>query len=135
MLRRNFAVGRHHVGAAIRTAAGRIYTGVHVGSRRIDICAEEITLGTALSAGERRFAAVASVIMMTAQDEPTVVSPCGVCREVLAFYEPGMTVVYLDRGELRKTHVHELLPGAYINPGDQPPGEVAARRAADSASP
>ena len=64
VLRRNFEVGRHHVGAAIRTRGGKVFTGVHVGSRRINICAEEVTLGTALSEGERDFAAVASVIMM-----------------------------------------------------------------------
>jgi cytidine deaminase len=133
VLRRNFELGRHQVGAAIRTQDGRVYTGVHVGSRRINVCAEEVTLGTALSAGERRFAAVASVIMMSAEDTPTVVSPCGVCREVLAFYEPGMTVVFLDEGRLRKSAVHELLPGAYVNPGDPLPREVAQRRSTPDA--
>jgi hypothetical protein len=93
-------------------------TAVHVGSRRIQICAEEITLGTALSAGEREFTAVASVIMMTAQDEPTVVSPRGVCREVLSF-------------------AHVANHGPVARPVRQPPGDplpaaVAAERAAAS---
>jgi cytidine deaminase len=121
VLRRNFAVGRHHVGAALRTRDGRVYTGVHVGSRRINICAEEITIGTALSAGERDFVAVASVIMMVPEDEPAVTSPCGVCREVLSFYGPDMTVVYLDHGELRKTRMADLLPGQWLLPGETPP--------------
>jgi cytidine deaminase len=131
VLRRNFEVGRHHVGAAIRARDGRIWTGVHMGSPRIDVCAEEITLGAALSAGERRFEAVASVIMMTADDEPTVTSPCGVCREVLASYEPGIRVVYLDGGRVLVAPVHELLPGAWVIPGAPSPAAVAERRAAD----
>ena len=121
VLRRNFEVGRHHVGAAIRTRDGRVYTGVHVGSRRINICAEEVTIGTALSAGERDFAAVASVIMMLPEDEPAVTSPCGVCREVLSFYGPDMTVIYVDHGVLRKTRMADLLPGQWLLPGESPP--------------
>jgi len=121
VLRRNFEVGRHHVGAAIRTRDGRVYTGVHVGSRRINICAEEVTIGTALSAGERDFAAVASVIMMLPEDEPAVTSPCGVCREVLSFYGPDMTVIYVDHGVLRKTRMADLLPGQWLLPGEAPP--------------
>jgi len=118
VLRRNFAVGRHHVGAALRTRGGRVYTGVHVGSRRINICAEEVTIGTALSVGERDFVAVASVIMMLPEDEPAVTSPCGVCREVLSFYGPDMTVVYLDHGQMRKTRMVDLLPGRWLLPGE-----------------
>ena len=121
VLRRNFEVGKHHVGAALRTRDGRVYTGVHVGSRRINICAEEITIGTALSAGERDFAAVASVIMMLPTDEPAVTSPCGVCREVLSFYGPDMSVVYLDHGVVRKTRMADLLPGQWLLPGETAP--------------
>lgn len=121
VLRRNFEVGKHHVGAALRTRDGRVYTGVHVGSRRINICAEEITIGTALSAGERDFVAVASVIMMVPEDEPEVTSPCGVCREVLSFYGPDMTVVYLDHGVMRKTRMADLLPGQWLLPGEAAP--------------
>ena len=121
VLRRNFAVGRHHVGAALRTRDGRVYTGVHVGSRRINICAEEITIGTALSAGERDFVAVASVIMMLPDDEPALTSPCGVCREVLSFYGPDMTVVYLDHGVRKKTRMADLLPGQWLLPGEAAP--------------
>ena len=120
ILRRNFAVGRHHVGAALRTRDGKVYTGVHVGSRRINICAEEITIGTALSAGEGHFVAVASVMMMLPDDEPEVTSPCGVCREVLSFYAPDMSVVYLDHGVVRKTRMADLLPGQWLIPGETP---------------
>lgn len=121
VLRRNFAVGRHHVGAALRTRDGRLYTGVHVGSRRINVCAEEIAIGAALTAGERDFAAVASVIMMEPGDTPELTSPCGVCREVLSFYGPGMTVVYLDHGVRKKTRMADLLPGQWLLPGETAP--------------
>ena len=121
VLRRNFEVGRHPVGAALRTRDGRVYTGVHVGSRRINICAEEVTIGTALSAGERDFVAVASVIMMVPEDQPELTSPCGVCREVLSLYGPDMTVVYLDHGVRKKTRMADLLPGQWLLPGEAAP--------------
>ena len=49
-----------------------------------------------------------------------MVSPCGVCREVLTYYAPEMTVVFLDHGVIRKARMADLLPGQYVNPGEIP---------------
>ena len=60
-------------------------------------------------------------------DQP--ISPCGVCRQVLAeLCEPDMPVVLANlRGETRMTTVSELLPGAFsprdLNNREAPEGD------------
>lgn len=116
LLIERFAPGRHHVAAAVRTDRGAIVTGLHVGSRRVNVCAEQIALGSALAAGQGVPVACASVIMMTAADEPAVTSPCGVCREVLTYYNPDMTALIVERGAVRKATVGDLLPAPWLLP-------------------
>jgi cytidine deaminase len=118
LLLERFAVLRHHVAAALRTESGEIVTGLHVGSRRINVCAEQIALGTALAAGHTGFVACASVIAVEPGDEPVVTSPCGVCREVLSFYAPQMTVLVDDAGTVAKTYVADLLPAPWLFPAE-----------------
>jgi len=131
VLLRNFAFGRHHVGAALRGASGRIYTGIHVGSRRINVCAEEVALGHALAEGEREFEAIVALIMMGSDDEPELVSPCGVCREVVGFYAPDISVICLgEDGAARKYRAADLLPAPFLLPA-----EAAARAAGASDQP
>jgi cytidine deaminase len=126
LLRERMSPLRHHVAAAIRTSSGEIVTGLHVGSRRVNVCAEQVALGAALAAGHSRFVACAAVIAMAEGDEPVVTSPCGVCREVLGFYEPDMTVLVDDGGEVVKTYVADLLPAPWLLPGEgtHPPTEA-----------
>lgn len=70
----------YHVGAAILTRNGKIYTGCNVenASFGASICAERVAIFKAISEGESEFAALA----ITAQEDPDVV-PCGICRQVL----------------------------------------------------
>ncbi len=116
LLHARFRPGRHHVAAALRTGSGEIVTGVHVGSRRINICAEQIALGAALGAGHTTFTAGIAVIMINADDVPRITSPCGVCREVLSFYAPDMTVIVDAAGEALKTYISDLLPAPWLLP-------------------
>jgi cytidine deaminase len=70
----------YHVGAAILTRGGKIYTGCNVenASFGASVCAERVAIFKAISEGEAEFAALA----LTAQEDPDVV-PCGICRQVL----------------------------------------------------
>lgn len=70
----------YHVGAAILTRHGKIYSGCNVenASFGASICAERVAVFKAISEGETEFAALA----ITAQEDPDVV-PCGICRQVL----------------------------------------------------
>ncbi|MFC4503968.1 MULTISPECIES: cytidine deaminase [Streptomyces] len=88
---------RHEVATALRTADGRIHTGVHVeGScRRSSVCAEGVALGTArgaLAAG----AALEVTSVVSVQIKPAgqfrIIAPCGVCRELISDYCPDAVV-------------------------------------------
>jgi cytidine deaminase len=116
LLRDRFSPGEHHVAVALRCADGSVYTGLHVGSRRIDICAEAVALGAAMADGHTSFRTCAAVIKMTADDEPTVTSPCGVCRELLNYYEPELQVLAVDHARVVKTTVGDLLPAPWLLP-------------------
>jgi len=71
------------VGAALRTAEGKVYRGCNVENSTygLTVCAERVALLTALAAGERKFTAVAVV---TQSEEPS--TPCGPCRQLMWEY-------------------------------------------------
>ena len=63
----------HTVGAAVRCADGKIFTGVNVYSVH-GACAEQVALGAAITNGERDFAAVVAV---RGSDGEEILPPCG----------------------------------------------------------
>ena len=102
------------VGAAIRTASGKIYRGANVenASYGLTICAERVAAGAAVAAGDRDFAAIAVV-------SRGGVSPCGACRQFLAEFNPNLPVVMVD--SLQQEHgyratLDELLPSRFEGP-------------------
>lgn len=102
------------VGAAIRTASGKMYQGVNVenASYGLTICAERVAAGTAVAAGEREFTAIAVV-------SRGGVSPCGACRQFLAEFNPNLPVVMVDsedENKLQETTLGTLLPGRFEGP-------------------
>ena len=54
---------RHHIGSALRTKSGRIFTGVHLDTYvgRASVCAEAIAVGQAMTAGESDIETIVSV--------------------------------------------------------------------------
>lgn len=106
---------QYKVGAAIRTADGRIFSGCNVenASYGLSNCAERTAVFSAVAAGAREITAVA----VATEDGGT---PCGACRQVLAEFAPRsglpMTVYLLDRegNVTRTTTLFELLPDAFL---------------------
>lgn len=101
------------VGAALLTKSGRIVTGANVESASYGLtcCAERVALFSALTSGQRRFAAIAVV---TRADGGA--TPCGACRQLLAEYAPDAKVFIADSRRLnvvREFAVRELLPEAF----------------------
>jgi cytidine deaminase len=100
----------YHVGAALRTKSGRIFTGCNVENAAYPhaMCAERVAIFKAVSEGEMEFEVLAVVT-------PNGGTPCGGCRQVLA--EFGLeTVVLVADGEGRlalETTAGGLLPGAF----------------------
>jgi cytidine deaminase len=114
IIRENYVPGKHHVGAAIRGKSGRIFTGVHLESTAIDVCAEAIALGAAVSGGEREFDCIVAVTIAKGKS-PRVLSPCGVCRELIRFYGPDIEVICIEKETLIKCRVSDLLPAPYVD--------------------
>lgn len=97
------------VGAAIRTADGRIFSGcnIEVASYPEGWCAETTALGHFVMGGGGEIAEVAVIAERMAK-----VTPCGGCRQRLAeFARPG-TKVHLcdDKGVVETVTMGELLP-------------------------
>jgi cytidine deaminase len=102
----NFAVG-----AAIRTASGKVYQGTNVenASYGLSICAERVAAVAAVAAGDREFVAIAVA-------SPGGVSPCGACRQFLAEFSPAMRVVTVDsenRDHGYQSTLDQLLPNRF----------------------
>ncbi len=99
------------VGAAV-IANGDIYQGVNVenASYGATMCAERAAVAAAVKAGHREIDAVAVV---GDSEDPTV--PCGVCRQVLAEFNPEMRVVMGGRTDaVQVTRLDELLPEPFV---------------------
>ena len=98
---------QYRVGAALLTVTGEIYGGCNIENAGYSptICAERTALVKAVSEGHRQFAAVAVVTRNGG-------SPCGVCRQMMYEFAPGMTVYLadLDGKLLHTTSLDELLP-------------------------
>ncbi|UTD27262.1 cytidine deaminase [Bradyrhizobium sp. WD16] len=107
------------VGAALRTRDGRIVTGVNIDAYigRIAVCAEAIAIGRAITeTGDHGIDTIVAV-RHPKPDEPgriAVVSPCGICRELIHDYDAKARVIVPDQGrEPKVVTIGELLPNKY----------------------
>jgi cytidine deaminase len=111
LVERRYVEGRHEVAAAVRMRSGAVHLGLHVESSigRASICAEGIAIGAALMAGETEIDTIAAVLRLP-DGGWRVVSPCGLCRELISDYGMGAHVIDVAAGEVRRVPVLELLP-------------------------
>ncbi len=105
---------RFYVGAAIEAEDGRVFTGCNVenASYGITNCAERVALGTAVSAGARKFR---RIVVATDAEPPS--APCGACRQMLAEFGDQLVVESVSPKSSRKWRMAELLPSSF-GPGD-----------------
>jgi cytidine deaminase len=112
---------RHHISAAVRGASGRIFTGLHLDTYvgRASVCAEAVALGQAMAAGETKIDAIVSLRHPRPREQHRsckVVSPCGICREMLTDFAAGCDVIMPgteQNSALRAIPVEQLLPEKY----------------------
>lgn len=100
------------VGAALRTASGKVFQGANVenASFGLTICAERVAASAAIVAGEREFVTIAIVSRGGA-------SPCGACRQFLAEFNPTLRVVMVDseeQGHGYQSTLDDLLPNRFV---------------------
>jgi cytidine deaminase len=99
------------VGAAVKTEAGKIYTGCNVESASygLTVCAERVAIWKALSEGERDFSELAIVA-----DTGSLTPPCGTCRQIIWEFAKNATIMLGNlRGETQIVSIKELLPRAF----------------------
>jgi cytidine deaminase len=110
IIRERYKPDWHRVGAALRTRSGKVYAAVHLEAYvgRIAVCAEAIAIGMAVSAGERGIERIVAV-----RHTGNVVSPCGMCRELISDYAPeALVIVPAPHGETLMP-IGKLLPNKY----------------------
>ena len=112
VLARNFDDGvyNHTVGCALLCKNGNIYTGINCDGIHCS-CAEYVTVGMAISAGEREFD---TIVAVHDKHLNQVIPPCGNCRQMLFEYCPDIKVIVNDEcGNLIKVTARDLLPFAW----------------------
>jgi cytidine deaminase len=105
---------RFAVGAALRSKDGVIFTGCNIenGSYGLTVCAERVALFKAVSEGVTEFEAMAVV-----SDSKEIISPCGACRQVLAEFQPELTVIMSNpRFDKIVMKISDLLPRRFSKP-------------------
>ena len=105
---------KFHVGAAILTESGTIYTGCNVenASYGLTNCAERTAIFTAIAAEGpgMRLRAVA-----VASDPVCPCAPCGACRQVIHEFGPQSLVLYPGvGGAVEERKAGELLPAGFV---------------------
>lgn len=98
---------RFAVGAAVRTADGRTFTGCNVenASFGLTICAERNAVFQAVAAGARHIVAVA---LYTPTPQPS--TPCGACRQVMAQFGAPQIRCECQGGTSEHYALDDLLP-------------------------
>ncbi len=101
----------YHVGAAVRTKSGKVYTGCNIENAAYPtgLCAERVAIFKAVSEGERELVVLAVVTSNGG-------SPCGACRQVFSEFAGDDAVIVLApaQGDERKRFtLKEILPDRF----------------------
>jgi cytidine deaminase len=105
------------VGAAVLTGTGEIFSGGNIenASFGATICAEQVAIFTAVAGGCRDLTALAVIA-----DTPDPIPPCGLCRQVLAEFNPDCQVLMANMaGQWRLVNLKTLLPVAFRLPAPE----------------
>ena len=98
----------HTVSCAVRTKSGNIFTGVNIDGIH-GSCAEIVTLGTAISNGEKEFDTIVAVYGK--DDNQKIIPPCGNCRQIMFELDKNIKVI-IDENTVMT--IEELLPNACV---------------------
>lgn len=102
---------KFHVGAVVIAKDGKIYPGVNVENSSYGgtVCAERVALFSAVTDGNKDIEAV----VVASELKGKAVFPCGICRQVLADFNPDMDVYLVNSltGSVeRKVTLREIFP-------------------------
>ncbi|MCI0471896.1 MAG: cytidine deaminase [Candidatus Aminicenantes bacterium] len=101
-----------HVGAALLTPSGKIYTGCNVEntSYGLTICAERNAIFQMVNDGEHE---ISELLVIGDTDE--FLPPCGACRQVIAEFAAKDTIIYMcnRNGQFKQSTVSEIIPFSF----------------------
>ncbi len=117
---RLYLKGIQEVGAAVRTATGQIFCGIHFETSTgfANICGEIAAICGMVSAGQRDLETIAAV-WRNPNGEHYLLPPCGRCREVISDFNPEAWVIVTSMSDHwdvaainrpGKVRIAELLP-------------------------
>jgi cytidine deaminase len=100
----------HHIGCALRTRSGKVFSAVHLEAYvgRVAVCAEAVAIGMGAAAGDTDIEVIVAV-----NRAGDVVVPCGMCRELISDYAPQAEVLVPTPAGTARIQVSELLPNKY----------------------
>jgi cytidine deaminase len=103
---------KFHVGAAVLTAAGNLFTGCNVenASYGLTNCAERTAIFSAVAAEGETMRVRAIAVFNGAG---VACAPCGACRQVIFEFGPDALVLYQGNGAIVETTAAALLPAGF----------------------
>ena len=117
-IKKGYRENWHSIGAALRTRDGLIFPSIHFDANvgRIAICAEPIAMANAIMSGHEKLDTIVAVKHPNekrGRPDFEVVSPCGMCREMITDYDPDTKVIIKTAEGLKKMYMRDLLPYKY----------------------
>ena len=103
-----------HVGAALLTKSGKVYTGCNVECASFGgtNCAERTAIFKAISEGEREFEAIA--VASDNSKKGLATFPCGICRQVVAEFGKDIRIILgVSDGDIKEFTIEDLLPHSF----------------------
>jgi len=117
-LQKNFVEGKEYAAAVIRDADGKEFKAMHMRHFANKICGELAALVVLLNSDEEIKEPLTSVAAMYVDGKPTIVSPCGRCRQVLGDHFPSINFLVNDKNVIKKVTLRETLPYLYLKDGE-----------------
>jgi cytidine deaminase len=102
-----------HVGAAVLTDQGEIFSGCNVenASYGLTNCAERSAIFTAVQATKADKLVIRAVAVVNGNDVPC--SPCGACRQVIAEFGENAIVIFRGQKDYVEMSIQDLLPESF----------------------
>jgi len=114
ILKKFYEKEKHPVVTGILDSNDKMFFGLSQASPSgLNICAEPCALSNAnLKSKTRKFKSIVS--FRGKSDPPNILSPCGICRELLRFHYPNLNVIVVD--ESNEKHTVFKMKAKYLLP-------------------
>ncbi|MBF6228513.1 hypothetical protein IU470_25825 [Nocardia abscessus] len=140
LIENHYLEERHQIGAVVLDLNGSYHDGIHLEAMigRASSCAEASALANAVMAGARGLSMAVAVRHPKPSEAgqiPKIVSPCGLCRELLLDYAPDVLVVLQANEGFQIVRLADILPHKYVGTKWNHEAGTAGSRQSDALSP